>query len=165
MFLSGLATELLEFIVEAVSPRDIFNFSQCSHKIRLLCQKRLAEHHELKHTISRELKITPLVNINAVTGNEEWSEWGYLLRAITDNRRAGWYVRNVEVVEPLRQDWSHLPEDTVVASRSRLGYVWLILLDSTYLTARERIEWYRDMLLGQEGPLFALFLSLTPRLH
>jgi len=165
MSLSNLATELLEFIVEAVSPRDIVSFSQCSRRIRLLCTKRLAEHRELDHTTPRELEIMPLVKINNHTGNEEWSDWGYTLRAIAENRRAGWYMKNLEVVEELRQDCSNSPAGTVAISQSRLEPIWPLLRDSTYLTPHERIEWYRDMLLGQEGPLLALFLSLTPSLR
>jgi len=165
MSLSSLPMEILEFIVEAVSPTDIVSFSQCSRRIRLLCRTRLAEYCELGHTMPRELNIMPLVEVNYLTGNEDWSEWGYVLRAVRENRRAGWYVENLKVVERLRQDWGSFPAGTIALSQSRLEHIWPLLRDSTYLTANERIEWYRDMLLGQEGPLLALLLSITPRLR
>ncbi|MCJ1248861.1 hypothetical protein MMC30_006082 [Trapelia coarctata] len=107
----------------------------------------------------------PLVKVNSTTRNEEWGDWGYTLRAIAENRRVGWYVKNVEVVEELRHDWGNYPAGIVTISRSCLEPIWPLLRDSTYLTAHERIEWYSSTLgyfsWGWRDPYIARMLDRT----
>ena len=168
-----LPAEMIQTIIDQVSPDDLINFSVCCKSLNVLAQRRLAKHREQIKTYS-ELRYSDCLKVD---GDHPVK----LLREICLDAHIAFYPRDLNITCELPVDWDDsdfvdLSKEELLAKRLDTEIVQKVfdelestideMLSKTLRFNKNNINIWRQRLeRGTRGVILSLLLLLLPNLE